>query len=130
MDQDRKDFGVIVLVKPVGFSPGTANHQGIYCFQVARVGHQVYFNFFSTQGFNRAVESQVILYISITHGTVARQISFKLVEDLVVGFTQYIGQHIQTAAMGHSEFEFFHTQFGSLIDNGVEGWNGGFAAFQ
>ena len=72
----------------------------------------------------------MVFYVAIAKGEVRYDIALKLVENIFVCFAHDIGEHIEPAAMRHTDDDFLHAQFAAALYGCIEGGNGSLAAFQ
>ena len=77
-----------------------------------------------------AAKAHVVFNVTTAHGLVYSAGTFKLTEDLLIGFAHDIRQHVEAAAVRHTDHHFFHAFFGRLIDDGIQSRNGRFPAFE
>ena len=74
--------------------------------------------------------TQVIFYVTITHGLIWCGIPFKFIEDLFIGLAHDIRQDVQTPTVRHTNDYLFCIQLGSTINDLVQSRDGIFTAFQ
>ena len=72
----------------------------------------------------------MVLYVAVTEGKVRHGRSLKLVEYVLIRFANDIYQYIEATPVGHPDDALIHTQFSRLVDNSIEGWNGGLSTFE
>ena len=72
----------------------------------------------------------MIFNIATSHGSIRGSCSFKFTKDLLICFTQNIGQDIQPSPMCHTDHYFLHIVERSNINNGIQRCNGGFSSFK
>ncbi len=132
VDQDRENVVVFRLVQGVGLGPGKSQHHGIDGLQVRGIGQQFEVHLFAMQRSHLCGIALVVFHIARAEALVGDHFTFKFTEDLLVGFAQGVGQHVQAAAVRHADHNFLHRDFGfgGLGDDSVERGNGRFATFE
>ena len=129
VNEDGQHLIVVAAVAVVELGPHEAFHHRVHGFEVGGVGRQLQVHGVAG-GVHLAAVAHVVLHVAVAHGQVGYGRALELRENLLVGLAHDVGQHVEPAAVGHANHHFLHAQLGPLTDDGVEGRNGGFAAFQ
>ena len=130
MNQDRQYFIEITFVERIGLRPCKAHHNRIHGFEVRWVRREFHIYLFTNRGIHFTTESKMILHIAATHGLIHLSRSFKFTEYLLISFAENICEYIQTSAMCHADYYFFHIISGSRGKYHIQCGNRSFAAFQ
>ena len=72
----------------------------------------------------------MIFYITVSHGQIGDGLTFKFIENLLIGFSEYVDQDIEPAAMGHPDDKLVNAQLGPFVDDRINGRDGAFPAFE
>jgi hypothetical protein len=121
---------VVVGVLVFDLGPHKAFDHRVHRLQVRGIRSQLQVDFLAAAGRYLRRVAHVVLHVAVAHGEVGHGGAFELRENLLVGFAHDVGQHVQPAAVGHANHHFLHAQFGAFANDGVEGGDGGFAAFE
>ncbi|MPM25419.1 hypothetical protein SDC9_71913 [bioreactor metagenome] len=107
---------------------GNSFHHRTYCFQVGRVGCQADGNF-SSLVIDSIVIPQVIFYVAVLYlffvvfsGKPAKNLGVRLFHDIC--------QYVEPSPVGHSYYNIVYVVRSSVRNDGVQGWNNSFRAFQ
>jgi hypothetical protein len=130
MKQDGQYVIPVFIEKHITLSPGIALHYRVYRFQMGRIGRQLDKNILTIPGLDLRAESQMVLNIPVSHLKVRLYLPFKFIENVVVGFSQDIGQDVQAPPVGHTQHHFLHALVCAIIDHGIQRWDGILAPFE
>ena len=120
----------IALIYQLGFAAQITQQNGVHSLQMRRIWYQRKVNIFAIAGFSVRRKTQVVLHIAIAEGSIVKIIALKLIKNVLVGFAQYICQHIEPATVRHAYRKPLYAQFCTLVYNSLEGWYGVFAALE
>ena len=126
VNQHRQNLGAAVAAAAALFGAGGAFNHGIDDFQMRGVERQ--------RNVHRAVgggdvgtEAHVVFHVAA--GQADGRAAFKFGEQVGGFFAQGIDQHVQAAAVRHTDDDFFHAVFAGILDQVVQADNRAFAAF-
>ncbi len=108
VNENGTNFGDIAVKFPISERAGQTFRNGIYRFQVGRIGQQADKYLFARVRVYFAVEPEVIFYVAVKV-LVLSVISFKFYENIFEGLFKNVGQHIEPASVGHTHEKGFHT---------------------
>src|SRR5690606_41750418 len=75
--------------------------------------------------------TQVVLHVARAFHVIGRErAALELVEDGPVRLTHHLGEHVETAAMGHAEHDFLEAHLAAAFDNLFQRWDQRLAAIQ
>src|SRR4029079_5095187 len=123
-------FIEITFVERIGLRPCKAHHNRIYGFEVRWIRREFHIDLLAHRGVYFTTESKMIFHIAATHGLIHLPRTFKLTEYLLVSFAKDVCEYIQTSAMCHADYHFFHIMSGSRSKDHIQCGNRSFAAFQ
>ncbi len=107
-----------------------ALHHRPHTFQVAGVGAQDQVHSFTLVGHHAAVEAHVVFHIAF-HEIVLEVTALEVGEDGFVGLVEGVGQHVQTAPVGHADHHVVDAvRIRAVLDDGVQRRDQCFASFQ
>ncbi len=70
----------------------------------------------------------MVFCISAISFVMVLRLALKFSKYFLIGFTHYVGKHVQSATVAHSDNKFFHTCVGPFFNQQVQRRNKCFAA--
>ena len=110
--------------------PHNALKHAIDGLEVRRVGGEVDGDLVALRAGKSALCAEVILHIARSlHGTRILR-AFELSEDLAVGLTRDVGEHVEATTMRHSDGDLVEVRLCGSPQQGIQERDGGFSAFE
>ena len=72
----------------------------------------------------------MIFHVSVSGDGIGNIVFRKLIEQDVEGLAQNVGEHAETAAVGHAHDDLFDANLGTLLEKRIDCGDGGFATFE
>ena len=131
VDEDRQDREAVwAAVDDVLLSADDAFEDWVYSFEVGRVSGQVDLGRVAGLGSERAFGAEVVLHVTGTLDGRCVNGAFELAENLSVGLACDVGEHVEAAAVSHTDGGFVEACICGVGDDRVKQWDQGFATLE
>lgn len=134
VDEDGEDFGAVDIDDVFGeealAGAGFAFDDGVDGFEMAWVSGECDIDFVACFGGVGIIVTEVVFDITVAVDAFGDIIFCKFFKDKVIGFAHDVGEDVEAAAVGHAHDDGFYAHAWAFFDNGVEGWDEGFGAFE
>ena len=100
--QDRQHRERLGIVDEVLLGPDHALDDRVDGLEVARVGRQLDRDLLAVRGSELAGLAEVVLHVARALGRLGVDVALELLEELVVGLADDVGEHVEPAAVGHA----------------------------
>ena len=98
--------------------------------EVRRVGSEVDRDFLSRCGSEFTLGSQVVFDVTGTLDGARVGCAFEFAENLTVGLSRDVGEHVEATAVGHADVDLVEFVIGSVLDDLVEQGDDRFATLE
>ena len=131
VDEDRKNLFAVHGVFPVALAgPGFAFHDGVHGLEVAGVGGEGDADLFLIRGDHGVFVTEVVLHVPVAQDGFGDVVFVKLGEEFPAGFTEGVDEDVQAPPVGHADHNLLDAVGGASLEQGIEGGDEGFPAFQ
>ena len=131
MNEDRHDFLAIgSIVKHPLTRACLAFNDRIHRLEMTGIRCKVNFDLVAGRCLADVTIPEVILHVAVSTDRIRREVSLKFIEDDVKRLVENVGQNVQAAAVGHPHDEFFDPALLTVLHDGIEREDQGFAALQ
>src|SRR5436309_2162146 len=92
----------------------------INSLQMAGIGSERKMELVTAERRALAREAEMIAHVTVASHGAGQKVLLELGEDLLVRFTEDVGEHVEPAAMRHAQDNFAHAELGGFFHGGVE----------
>ena len=130
VNEDGDDFFAFErVIKSALAGAGLAFDNRVDSFEVAGVGGEHDADAVARFGLANGFEAEVILHVAIASDHVGDVVLGEFVEENFEGFAEEVGEHAEAAAVGHAHDDFFAAENWQAFEDGAEGNEEAFTAF-
>ena len=130
VNEDGDDFFAFEgVIESALAGAGLAFDDRVDGFEVAGVGGEHDADAVAGFGLTNGFEAEVIFHVAIASDHVGDVVLGELVEEHFEGFAEEVGEHAEAAAVGHAHDDFFAAESWQAFEDGAEGNEEAFTAF-